>query len=114
MDCGNAYYAISAAIAAASAIQSEYDFPFSQSAVHATCALFKFCNFQMKNKSKGALFKNAEIKKKKKRKKNIQKRKGKAKKRIEMVWRAVAVAANPFMIISQECRPLIKQVPIQA
>jgi len=31
-----------------------------------------------------------------------------------MVWRAVAVAANPFMIISQECRPLIKQVPIQA
>jgi len=44
----------------------------------------------------------------------MQKRKEKKKKRIEMVWRAVAVAANPFMIISQECRPLIKQVPIQA
>jgi len=81
VDCGNAYYAISAAIAAASAIQSEYDFPFSQSAVHATCALFKFCNFQMKNKSKGALFKNAEIKKKKKTKKKHteKKRKGKEK-----------------------------------
>lgn len=85
VDCGNAYYAISAAIAAASAIQSEYDFPFSQSAVHATCALFKFCNFQMKNKSKGALFKNAEIKKKKKRKKKTY-RKEKERQRKGLKW----------------------------
>lgn len=30
---------------------------------------------------------------------------------VESEWRTVAAAANPFMIISQECRPLIKQVP---